>query len=145
VLGFYARKSRELGVCGGESGAFTVVQRSSSDLRLNPHYHVVFLDGVFAPDEEGKLEFHPLGSLSNGQLADLIQAVRIRVLGYLERQGAIESSPELVTVDELAKREPALAALAREREWARSRWTATAREAARSQCTANLASCSSPV
>jgi hypothetical protein len=37
VLGFYACKSREQGVCGGESGAFTVVQRTSSDLRPNPH------------------------------------------------------------------------------------------------------------
>jgi hypothetical protein len=114
VLGFYARKSRERGICGGESGAFTVVQRTSSDLRLNPHYHSAFLDGVFAPGEDAKLEFHPLGSLSNGQLADLMQAVRIRVLGYLERQGVIESNTELSTVDdELAEREPALAALAR--------------------------------
>jgi hypothetical protein len=69
VLGFYARKSRERGIRGGESGAFTVVQRTSSDLRLNPHYHSVFLDGVFAPDEHAKVEFHPLGSLSNGELA----------------------------------------------------------------------------
>jgi hypothetical protein len=28
-----------------KSGAVTVVQRTSSDLRLNPHLHVVFLDG----------------------------------------------------------------------------------------------------
>ena len=43
-----------------------------------------------------------------------MQAVRIRVLGYLERQGVVESSAELGTVDdEFAEREPALAALAR--------------------------------
>jgi len=76
----------------------------------------VFLDGVFAPDEQAKLEFHPLGSLSNGELADLMQAVRIRVLGYLERPGVIESSAELRTVDdEFAERQPALAALAHAR------------------------------
>jgi hypothetical protein len=34
------------------------VQRTSSDLRLNPHYHSAFLDGVFAPGEDAKLEFH---------------------------------------------------------------------------------------
>jgi Transposase zinc-binding domain/Putative transposase len=65
VLGFYARKTRERGISGGQSGAFTVVQRTSSDLKCNPHYHTVFLDGVFAPAENTKLEFHPLGSLSN--------------------------------------------------------------------------------
>ena len=32
------------GVRGGKSGAVTVVQRSSSDLRLNPHYHLVALE-----------------------------------------------------------------------------------------------------
>ena len=42
---------------GGKTGAMTVVhpfgyhearQRTSSDLRLNPHLHVVFLDGSYA-------------------------------------------------------------------------------------------------
>ena len=32
---------------GGKTGAMTVVQRTSSDLRLNPHLHVVFLDGAY--------------------------------------------------------------------------------------------------
>jgi Putative transposase/Transposase zinc-binding domain len=114
VLRWYARKSREHGVAGGESGAFTVVQRVSSDLRLNPHYHAVFLDGVFAPSEDGALRFHPLGSLSSSEVADLMQAVRIRVLGWLERHGVIDASAELGAVDaEFAEREPALAALAR--------------------------------
>jgi hypothetical protein len=75
-----------------------VVQRTSSDLRLNPHYQSGLLDGVFAPGDDRKLEFHPLGSLSNGEVAELMQAVRIRVLGYLERQGVIEANAELSAV-----------------------------------------------
>ena len=35
------------GFYGGKTGAMTVVQRTSSDLRLNPHLHVVFLDGSY--------------------------------------------------------------------------------------------------
>jgi hypothetical protein len=43
-----------------------------------------------------------------------MQAVRIRVLGYLERQGVIESNADLTAVGgDFAAREPALAALAR--------------------------------
>jgi hypothetical protein len=44
VLGFYKRR---LGVSasGGQGGAVTVAQRTSSGLRLNPHLHAVFLDG----------------------------------------------------------------------------------------------------
>jgi len=114
VLGWYARKFRERGVAGGESGAFTVVQRVSSDLRLNPHYHAVFLDGVFAPGEDGALRFHALPSLTSGEVADLMQTVRVRVVGWLDRHGVIDASAELsVLGDEFAEREPALAALGR--------------------------------
>jgi hypothetical protein len=30
-----------------KTGAVAVIQRTSSDLRLNPHLHVVFLDGAY--------------------------------------------------------------------------------------------------
>ena len=68
-------------------------------LRLNPHYHAVFLDGVFAAGEDGvvagegdgALRFHPLPSLSSGEVADLMQTVRVRVVGWLQRHGVITS------------------------------------------------------
>jgi hypothetical protein len=59
-------------------------------LRLSP-LHPIFLDGVFAPTAVGELIFHPLPSLSSAQLADLLQAIRIRALGWLIRQGVIRS------------------------------------------------------
>jgi Transposase zinc-binding domain len=37
VLDWYRRKMRDRGLDGGKSGAVTVVQRVSSDLRINPH------------------------------------------------------------------------------------------------------------
>jgi len=47
VRAFYRRRlGEEVGV-RGQSGAVLVVQRTSSDLRLNPHVHAVLLDGVF--------------------------------------------------------------------------------------------------
>ncbi|WP_437741131.1 transposase [Sorangium sp. So ce302] len=33
-----------------KTGSVTVVQRTSSDLRLNPHLHVLFLDGTYHED-----------------------------------------------------------------------------------------------
>lgn len=72
------------------------------------------MDGVFAAGADGALAFQPLPSLSSGEVSDLMQAVRIRVLGWLERHGVIDASAELFAVDdEFAEREPALAALAR--------------------------------
>jgi hypothetical protein len=45
VLDFY----RERSGAGprGQSGAVVAVQSTSSDLKLNPHVHAVFLDGVY--------------------------------------------------------------------------------------------------
>jgi len=44
---------RKEGVTGGQSGAVVVVQRTSSDLKLHPHLHVLFLDGAYAEGESG--------------------------------------------------------------------------------------------
>ena len=43
VSAFYTKRAAELGVNGAKTGAVTMVQRCSSDLRLNPHLHVVFV------------------------------------------------------------------------------------------------------
>ncbi len=45
VLAFYAERGG--GKKSAKGGAITVVQRTSSDLRVNPHLHVVFLDGAY--------------------------------------------------------------------------------------------------
>ena len=53
----YKRRMRDVDGVVGQSGAVSVVQRVSSDLRLNPHLHAIFLDGVFATDS-GSSAFH---------------------------------------------------------------------------------------
>jgi hypothetical protein len=47
VLGFYRARMKEEGAAKGQSGAVVVVQRTSSDLKTNPHLHVLLLDGVY--------------------------------------------------------------------------------------------------
>ena len=96
----------------GHGGAVSVVQRTSSDLRLNPHLHAILLDGVFVPDS-GTPVFHPLPHLDTSDLADVLQVIRVRILKYLERRGVIESRHELTLLDDdFVEREPALAQLA---------------------------------
>ena len=48
VLGWYRRRLRTSPGERALSGAVVAVQRASSDLKLNPHLHAVFLDGVYA-------------------------------------------------------------------------------------------------
>ena len=118
VLGFYHRTMRDLYRVGkGQSGAITVVQRVNSDLRLNPHLHLISLDGVFVETEDESLVFHRLPSLSNSDVADLLHAARVRILAFLARRGVVERDSQRdselrLTDDGFAEREPELAALA---------------------------------
>ncbi len=114
VLGFYRRTMRDLYRVGkGQSGAITAVQRVNSDLRLNPHLHLLALDGVFLETDDGSLVFHQLPALSNSDVADLLHAARVRILDFLARRGVVERDNELcLTDDGFAEREPELAALA---------------------------------
>ena len=115
VLGWYRRRMRDLDVGSGpgKSGAVTVVQRTNADLRLNPHFHSIALDGVFVAGDDGMPVFHALPRLEPMDVAELLQVVRVRVLRFLERRGVIEDANEFTVLpDDLAEREPALAQLA---------------------------------
>jgi hypothetical protein len=59
VFGWLRARARELGVFRGQCGAVTFVQRFSSDLRLNPHFHMAAIEGVHTSTEVGP-EFHEL-------------------------------------------------------------------------------------
>jgi hypothetical protein len=85
------------------------VQRCSSDLRLNPHAHGIFLDGVFVPGPDGgRPVFHPLPHISSTAVADVLQIARSRILKLLSRRDVVEISDDLVTVTgDLADRDPA--------------------------------------
>jgi len=90
VQDFYRRRFEQLGVRGGKTGSVTVVQRANSDLRLNPHYHQLTLDGVYTvADEEEEPEFHPLPHLTSDDVADVLQLARVRILRFLKRRGAV--------------------------------------------------------
>lgn len=115
VLGWYRRKLRDLGLGSspGKSGAVTVVQRTNADLRLNPHFHCIALDGAYVADGDGEPVFHPLPRLESMDVADLLQIVRARVIAFLVRRAVLEDDGELTLLpDELTEREPALAQLA---------------------------------
>ena len=41
-----------------QTGSVTLIQRFGSALNLNVHFHMLFLDGVYAEDDYGKQRFH---------------------------------------------------------------------------------------
>lgn len=89
VLAFYKRRlTDEVGMVG-QSGAVLVVQRTSSDLRLNPHVHAVFLDGIFHEDAKGEVVFHTLPRLDTADVARVLEDATKRITGYLRRRGLL--------------------------------------------------------
>ena len=76
VQGFYARRARQQGIEDARTGAVTVLQRTSSDLRLNPHLHAVLLDGAWH-EQGGALVFEGLGHLKTSEVGEVLElAVR---------------------------------------------------------------------
>jgi len=69
----------------------TVVQRTSSDLRLNPHLHVVFLDGAYHEDGAA-LVWDELGHLKTREVGEVLERAVRRMARYLRRHGAIETA-----------------------------------------------------
>jgi len=133
ILRFYERKMRErlaplepvAGDAEGDatpsrppkvqSGTVTAVQRTNSDFRLNPHLHILALDGVFVERaDDSPPEFHQLPELTNVEVAEVVTTIRVKVLRLLVRRGVIEEPDEQLVLlpDELAESEPALSQLA---------------------------------
>jgi hypothetical protein len=80
----------ERGLPAGETGAVTVIQRANSDLRLNPHLHTIFLDGVYSPDVDGKGQmFHPAPAPTQEEVEALVARASKRILRYLQRRGVV--------------------------------------------------------
>ncbi|HJX64443.1 MAG TPA: hypothetical protein VJ860_10910, partial [Polyangia bacterium] len=76
-------------------------------MRLNPHLHVVALDGLYVAGPDGRPVFRALGHLKTDEVAEVVQIAKTRVLKALERRGVVRVSPEALEVDDaLAARDP---------------------------------------
>lgn len=96
VLEFYARRG------GGErdrSGSVTAVQRTASDLKLQPHLHAVFLDGVYR-ERDGELAFHALPRLSTTEVAEVLERTSKRIRKWLRKRGLLQEADEADEADE---------------------------------------------
>ncbi|MCP5040804.1 MAG: hypothetical protein GY944_07220 [bacterium] len=88
VSSFYARRARDQGIHGGRCGAVVQVQRSDSAMRLDLHYHGLFLDGVYTGfDSASPLEFHNATYLTNSEVESMVSHIRALIFGFLRRRG----------------------------------------------------------
>src|ERR687898_3721 len=74
-------------------GAFTAVQRTSSDMRLNPHLHTIALDGTWHEDG-GELVWQGLGHLQTREVGDVLERTVRRIERHLRRNGLLRTLQE---------------------------------------------------
>ncbi|XYH98403.1 transposase [Sorangium sp. So ce1128] len=87
---FYQERAVRRGaLSAAKSGAVTVVQRTSGDLRLNPHLHVVFLDGAYHEDG-AELVWNELGHLQTREVGQVLEDAVRRMMRYLRRRGLFD-------------------------------------------------------
>jgi len=119
VAGWYRKRHVERGLPPGEAGAVTVIQRANSDLRLNPHLHTIFLDGVYSPDGDGKGQmFHPAPAPTQQEVEQVVARASKRILRFLQRRGTItlvtapgDGEVTVVTDETMGENDPLLAKL----------------------------------
>ncbi len=119
VAGWYRKRHVERGLPPGETGAVTVIQRANSDLRLNPHLHTIFLDGVYSPDPDGKGQmFHPAPAPTQDEIETIVGRASKRILRFLQRRGVItlvtapgDGEVTVVTDETMGEKDPLLAKL----------------------------------
>jgi ribosomal protein S27E len=76
------------------TGAVTLIQRFGSALNLNIHFHILFLDGVYALDEHGIMRFHRVKAPTIGELNTLVHQLSHRVARFLEKKGWLQRDAE---------------------------------------------------
>jgi hypothetical protein len=119
VARWYKRRHTDRGLPVGETGAVTVIQRANSDLRLNPHLHTIFLDGLYSPDRDGKGQmFHPAPMPTQDDVEAVVGRASKRILRFLQRRGVItlvtapgDGEVTVVADDTMAEKDPLLARL----------------------------------
>ena len=75
-LGFY--RERGGGPPGGQGGAVVAVLRTSSDLKLDPHVHAVFLDGTYRTRRD-EPEYRSDSHLPTRYVAEVLERTRDRM------------------------------------------------------------------
>ncbi len=76
------------------TGAVTLIQRFGSALNLNIHFHMLFLDGVYAGEAASSARFRWVNAPTSAELTQLTHTVAHRLARYLERQGLLERDAE---------------------------------------------------
>jgi len=119
VTRWYCQRQADRGLPDGQCGSVTAIHRAQSDLRCSPHFHCLFLDGVYAPNPDGKGQlFHPAPAPTQQDVEKVVARASKRILRLLSRRGVItlvtapgDGEVTVVTDETMGEKDPLLARL----------------------------------
>ena len=91
-------------------GAVTFIQRFGDALNVNPHFHTLALDGIYAVDDKGELAFRRVPPPSDAEVARVADRIHRRVARLMERRG-LGPQADPAVADTLRDDQPLLAEL----------------------------------
>ncbi|MGB5446583.1 MAG: IS91 family transposase [Psychromonas sp.] len=102
ALSSYLIKKAEHTKATAHTGAVTLIQRFGSALNLNIHFHMLFLDGVYVENNNGKQSFKQVKAPTHSELNTLVHTLSQRIANFLEKRGLLERDAEntWLTLDE---------------------------------------------
>ena len=83
---------------GARTGAVTLIQRFGSALNLNPHLHMLFLDGAYS-FRGSRAIFHRARRPQREDIVRLLHSLSGRIVRLLERRGLLIADPEHPLLD----------------------------------------------
>lgn len=83
--------AREMGIVDAEPGSITFIQRFGGGLQLNPHFHALFMDGVYYQRSDQWI-FHSIREPTKDDLRSIIERI-IRLIKKLYDKGVFEREP----------------------------------------------------
>jgi hypothetical protein len=83
---------------GARTGTVTLIQRFGSALNLNPHLHMLFLDGAYVFRGQ-RPTFHRARRPSSDELNHLLDRLSRRILRALVRRGLLIADPEYPSLE----------------------------------------------
>ena len=110
IFGWYSARCEAQTGRPGETGSVTVIQRFSSSLALNVHFHILAVDAACVEQEDGTVLWHSVGPLTTEDVESLVTEVAARVEAMLARRGYPADEP--TTEEELDDTTPLLDAAA---------------------------------
>ena len=104
---FLIKRARMTVKSGAQTGAVTLIQRFGSALNLNPHFHMLYLNGVY--DANGY--FWPVKPPTREDLDVIAHTIARRVSRFLEKAGYLVRDAESEYLDLMQDEDDAMGAI----------------------------------